>query len=77
MTIQKEMNFNDLVYTVWSGAEDTIDNIIRYEKEDELMDLLEEVFCDHIPTLTEVNDLLWFEDEWIYESLGIEIKEDF
>lgn len=76
MTVQREVGFYDLMNMVWSGAVDTIDTIMRFEKEDELMDLLEEVFCDHIPSETEVNDLLWFEDKWIFESLGIEIEED-
>lgn len=28
------------------------------------------------PSITEVNDLLWFEDDYIFESLGIEVEED-
>jgi hypothetical protein len=29
-----------------------------------------------MPDLTDVNDLLWFEDEWIFEQLGIDPDED-
>ena len=36
------------------------------------MQLLEDVFCDNIPSETEVNDFLWFDDEYIFESLEIE-----
>lgn len=36
------------------------------------MYLLEEIFADTIPTETEVNDFLWFERDYIYESLGLD-----
>ena len=35
------------------------------------MNFLEDIFYENIPTATEVNDVLWFEPEMIYESLGI------
>jgi hypothetical protein len=44
MYIKKEYNFNDLKNTVWSGAIDTINTIEEHNKEDALMDLLEEMF---------------------------------
>lgn len=74
--VKTEMSFYDLVNMVWSGAKDTIRNIEIYDKEDELMDLLNEVFYDTIPTDTEINDFLWFDDEFIYESLGIMQEEE-
>ena len=39
------------------------------------MSLLDEIFYEGA-TDTEVNDFLWFEDETIYESLGIETEEE-
>ena len=45
-------------------------------KEEELMLLLDEIFLESIPTLTEVNDILWFDDEMIFESLGIIEEEE-
>jgi hypothetical protein len=35
------------------------------------MNLIQECFEFETPTLTEVNDLLWFEDRFIFERLGI------
>lgn len=35
------------------------------------MNFLEDIFYENIPSDIEVNDLLWFEPEMIYESLGI------
>ena len=69
------MNFDDLYKNSWSGAIDTLNRIQDENKEDELMEFLEEQFQD-VPTETEVNDFLWFESEYIYESLGISDEEE-
>ena len=72
MEIRKEINgFNELADMVWSGAVDTIKDIQNTNKEDEFMNFLEAVFCDEVPTDTEVNDFIWFERDYIYESLGL------
>lgn len=66
-------DFRTLKNNSWSGALDTLNDIEEADKEDELMYLLEEVvFADTIPTETEVNDFLWFERDYIYESLGLD-----
>lgn len=70
MEIKKDYNFNDLKNNSWSGAVDTLETIEENEKEEELMTLLENTFED-VPTETEVNDFLWFEDDFIFEELGI------
>ena len=45
--------------------------------EDELMDFLEMYYADsEIPTDTEVNDLLWFESEWLFEQIGLNEDEE-
>lgn len=71
MIICKEIDFNDLQNMVWSGAEDTVENIANANMEDELMWLLEETFLENVPTETEINDFLWFDSEYIYETLGL------
>lgn len=65
-------DFRTLKNNSWSGALDTLNDIEEADKEDELMYLLEEVFAEKIPTETEVNDFLWFERDYIYESLGLD-----
>lgn len=73
MYVKIEMDYRTLEYNSWSGALDTLKDIEEADKEDELMYLLEEVvFADTIPTETEVNDFLWFERDYIYESLGLD-----
>lgn len=74
MKIIKEVNnFEKLYSSTWGDARDTLDGIARANKEEELMDLLEETFAGrNIPTEEYIHDLLWFERYYIYEYLGID-----
>lgn len=72
MEIRMEIGFNELYDMSWSGGKDTLDDIFEHDKEEELMNLLEEVFFDEIPSDTEVNDFLWFERSMIYEHCGLD-----
>ena len=72
MYVKIEMDYRTLKNNSWSGVLDTLKDIEEADKEDELMYLLEEIFADTIPTETEVNDFLWFERDYIYESLGLD-----
>lgn len=71
ISVKKELGFEDLKKESWSGAVDTLQKIEEEGKEDELMELLQDIFTD-IPTETELNDFLWFDDDYIYDQLGIE-----
>ena len=75
MKIVREYNFNDLYENSWSAAINTLDTIIKNDMENELMEQLEEIFDNQIPTETEVNDYLWFESDYIYECLGIDLED--
>lgn len=66
-------DFSD--YEPWSGAVDTYERIVAEDKLDELESILEEMYPDGIG-VTELNDILWFEPETIYEWLGIEENEE-
>ena len=76
MWIKQEYDYNDLKENSWSGAVNTLRRIEEANKEEELMNFLENIFYENIPSDTEVNDLLWFEPEMIYESLGITEEEE-
>ena len=76
MEIKNDFSFEDLKNECWSGAVDTLDKVEEEGKEEELMDWLQQVFEGDIPTLTEVNDYLRFEEEDVYEALGIEEEEE-
>ena len=75
MKIIREYDFNDLYKNSWSGAINTLDTIIKNDMENELMEHLDNIFNDQAPTETEVNDYLWFESDYIYECLGIDVED--
>ena len=58
-------------FKAWSGAKDTLNKLIELDKCDELEFILDDLYPNGL-TETQLNDILWFEDEWIYETLGIE-----
>ena len=68
MTITYELDLNS--FQAWSGAKDTLERIQREGKCAELENVLEELYPDGM-TETELNDLLWFDSESVYEWLGI------
>ena len=69
MKITSEMSLKN--FKAWSGAKDTLNKLIELDKCDDLEFILEDLYPDGL-TETQLNDILWFEDEWIYETLGIE-----
>lgn len=68
MTITYELDLNS--FEAWSGAKETLERIQREGKCAELENILEELYPDGM-TETELNDLLWFDSESVYEWLGI------
>lgn len=54
----------------WSGAVDTFNKILEADKMDELDALLEDTYPDGIGE-TELNDLLWFDSDYILDALGL------
>ena len=69
MKITSEMSLKN--FKAWSGAKDTLNKLIELDKCEELEFILDDLYPDGL-TETQLNDILWFEDEWIYETLGIE-----
>ena len=59
----------------WSGAQDTIDKIIHAGMAVEFDTMIEELHPDGIDE-TELNDILMFEDDWVFETLGISDEDD-
>ena len=76
LKVKQEMNFEDLKNNCWSGAINTLQRVEEEGKEEELMNHLEDIFYDSTPTMTDLNDYLWFEDESIYDALGIIEEEE-
>jgi len=57
-------------FDAWSGGVDTKQVIIDNNKEDDFEFLIEELYPEGIEE-TQLNDILWFESEWIYKNLNI------
>ena len=68
MKVYREITIAD--FEAWAGAVVTRGRIIEAGKEDEFDTLIEELYPDGIDE-TGLNDILWFDDEWIFEALGI------
>lgn len=66
-------------FDFWDGAKDRI-RFLEWSDLDTIESQLEDIFCDKIPTDTEINDLFWFEEDLIAEMLGYnsweELEED-
>ena len=73
MKIITERSFNR--FESWSGAKDTQEKIIKEGKSDLFESILDSLYPDGI-TDTELNDLLWFDSESVYEWLGITDDEE-
>ena len=70
MKISMEMNLVN--FNAWAGAVDTKEKIIEANMTEEFEAMIDELYPDGIDA-TELNDLLWFNADWILEALGIEI----
>lgn len=66
-------DFSD--YTPWAGAVDAYNKIQEAGKIGDLVDLLEEWFNGEA-TMTQINDVLWFDYEQVFDALGISTDEE-
>ena len=62
-------------FDAWSGAIETKQAIIEAGKAEDFDSLIEELYPDGL-TETQLNDILWFEEDWIFENLGISEEEE-
>ena len=62
-------------YTPWAGAVSTYETIEEAGKLEEFESLIEELYPEGIEEVT-LNDILWFESDWILESLGLSEEEE-
>jgi hypothetical protein len=71
--INDNLNLRD--FDAWSGAKDTKETILNAGKGEEFDNLIEELYPDGL-TDTQLNDLLWFEEDFIFENLGISEEDE-
>lgn len=70
LTMKTELYLED--FRAWSGGADTLELLIEHG----LCDKLEAILAEEEWTDTQLNDLLWFKRDWIWDVLGIETDED-
>ena len=68
MIIKTEKNLRN--FEAWSGAIETKNLILDAGLEEEFEGLIEELYPNGLSD-TELNDILWFDSDWILENLGI------
>ena len=73
MIIKTETNLRN--FEAWSGAVDTKKLILDAGLEEEFEILIDELYPEGL-TDTELNDILWFDADWILENLGIKEEEE-
>ena len=62
-------------FNAWSGAVNTKNLILDAGLEEEFEVLIDEIYPEGL-TDTQLNDILWFDADWILENLGVEVEED-
>ena len=62
ITVRVEYNnIYDILENSWDGAKDTLEEVIEQGRENEAMQIIEDAFFESTPTLTQLNDFIWFE----------------
>lgn len=73
MALKVIEEFSD--YAPWSGATSNYERLEQERKLDAFESLLEECYPDGIEEV-QINDILWFDFDWVCESLGMKKDED-
>jgi hypothetical protein len=71
MKISKELALTN--FDFWSGAKD---HSFTYSELKEIEVQLEDLYPDGCEE-TEINDLFWFEEEFLCECIGVDFNEDY
>ena len=73
MKIYDELNLSEV--NTWGGATEVKNIIMNEELEEDFNNLIDELFPKGL-SITELNDLLSFDYEYIFNCLGIEYIEE-
>ena len=68
MKIYKEISLE--AFEPWSGAINTYERLVNHDLLDDFEEVLDETYPDGMSE-TELNDILWFDPDWVYESVGL------
>ena len=70
MTITTELNL--INFSFWSGAKQ---HEFTYTELKEIEFCLEDLYHEKQPSETDINDLFWFEEEFLCECIGLDFEE--
>lgn len=73
ITILKDLNLTD--FDFWSGAKQ---HEFTYTELESLQDCIAELYDStdqNNPTETDINDLFWFEEEFLCDMIGLDFEE--
>jgi len=70
MEYTKQLNLTEFKF--WSGAKQ---HEFTYNELKQLEYIIEDLFHEKPPTETDINDLFWFEEEFLCNSIGINFNE--
>jgi hypothetical protein len=71
---KKEIDRVDLRNMVWEGAADTVEDLSN-EELDTIISILDDCYPHGLEDV-ELNDIFWFDREWIAEQLGFDSYEE-
>ena len=74
MIINKNIDLKNFKF--WSGAKDFAD-LLTLDELEQIEFNLEDLFHDKTPSETDINDLFWFEEDFICEMIGTTSEEVF
>lgn len=70
VTTSNDWDFDDIQNNACGNATNTLEEVQNHEKEDELMELLDELYPIGVDEV-ELNEFLSHEDDYIFQSLDI------
>jgi len=70
MKYTKDLNLTN--FSFWSGAEQ---HEFTYSELKEIEFCLEDFFHQQPPTETQINDLFWFEEQFLCECIGLDFEQ--
>ena len=73
MIIKTETNLRN--FEAWSGATETKKIILDLGLEEEFEMLIDDCYPEGLTDI-ELNDILWFDADWILENLGVKEEEE-
>lgn len=73
MTITANISLRD--FEAWSGARQTLNRLINTNTVEDFESVLEDLYPDGINE-TALNDILWFDDEWVFETVGLKTYDE-